>query len=102
MIPPRSDVRLETAAMQPVACAACGAQVLARKSSWDQTTLQWNAEALAQCAERRTAEQASLRPNHNAFAGCSALRAAIRVAAVQGDLEVVSDEPLPTNPEAHP
>ncbi|WP_202033129.1 hypothetical protein [Nocardioides sp. WS12] len=96
----RPDVRLEAAPMQPVDCGACGATVLARKSSWDQTTLQWSTDALATCAERRTAAESSERPNRNAFTGCSALTAAIRAAAVAGALDVQSDEPLPTNPEA--
>lgn len=99
---PRPDVRLETAPMQPVDCATCGATVAARKSSWDQTTLQWTAGALATCAERRTTTAGSQRPNRNAFAGCSALIASIRTAAVAGRLDVQSDEPLPTNPGEHP
>ena len=96
----RPDVRLEAAPMQPVACTGCGAEVLARKSSWDQSTLQWNATALSLCAERRTTTARSERPNRNAFAGCAALRASIREAAVRGELDVQSDEPLKTNPEA--
>ena len=95
---PRPDVRLENAPMQSVTCGTCGASVLARKSSWDQTTLQWNTEALSLCLERGDAEH-SERPNRNAFQGCSAMRAAVRAAAVTGSLEVQSDEPLPTNPE---
>ena len=97
---PRPDVRLEDAPMQPVSCATCGAEVLARKSSRDQSTLQWSAAALEQCAERRTTTARSERPNRNAFPGCAALRASIREAAVRGDLDVQSDEPLTTNPEA--
>lgn len=99
----RPDVRLETAPMQPVACTTCGAEVLARKSSWDQSTLQWSAAAVALCAERRTTTSGTARsdrPNRNAFPGCAALRASIREAAVRGDLDVQSDEPLKTNPEA--
>lgn len=98
--PVRPDVRLEAAPMQPVSCATCGADVLVRKSSWDQSTLQWNAAALGRCAERRTTAARSERPNRNAFAGCAALRASIREAAVRGELDVQSDEPLKTNPEA--
>ena len=97
---PRPDVRLEGAPMQPVSCATCGAEVLARKSSWDQSTLQWTAAALERCAERRTTTARSERPNRNAFPGCSALRGSVREAAVRGELEVQSDEPLRTNPEA--
>ena len=100
--PPRPDVRLDDAPMQPVTCTACGATVTARKSSWDQSTVQWSAEALARCEERARPPDASEHPNHNAFPGCSALRASIREAAVRGTLDVQSDEPLKTNPEAHP
>lgn len=98
--PVRPDVRLDDAPMQPVTCAACGAEVLARKSSWDQSTVQWTAAALELCAERRTPPEPSPRPNRNAFPGCSALRASIREAAVRGTLEVRDDAPLKTNAEA--
>lgn len=102
---PRPDVRLESAPMQPVACGACGAEVQARKSSWDQSTVQWTAAAVEQCEERRTTAEVSERPNRNAFAGCSALRASIREAAVRGTLSVTDDQPLKSNlktdPEAH-
>ncbi len=97
---PRPDVRLETAPMQPVSCTTCGAEVLARKSSWDQSTLQWTAAALERCAERRTTTSRSDRPNRNAFPGCAALRASVREAAVRGELDVQTDEPFRTNPEA--
>jgi hypothetical protein len=97
---PRPDVRLDDAPMQPVACTACGAEVLARKSSWDQSTVQWTATALELCVERRTPAERSSRPNRNAFPGCSALRASIREAAVRGTLEVHDDAPLKSNPEA--
>ncbi|MBU2698594.1 hypothetical protein [Pimelobacter sp. 30-1] len=102
MTGPRPDVRLESAPMQPVGCGTCGAEVLARKSSWDQTTVQWNTAALARCPERRTTQGAAVsdRPNRNAFPGCAALRASLRAAAVAGTLDVQSDEPLKTNPEA--
>lgn len=99
----RPDVRLETAPMQPVSCTTCGAEVLARKSSWDQSTLQWTATALGQCTERRTTSDGATlsdRPNRNAFPGCAALRASVREAAVRGELDVQSDEPLKSNPEA--
>lgn len=86
--------------MQPVTCGACGASVFARKSSWDQTTLQWNAQALSMCLERGDIA-VSDRPNRQAFEGCSAMRAAIRAAAVTGSLDVQSDEPLLANTE-HP
>ena len=95
----RPDVRLENAPMQPVVCGTCGVAVLARKSSWDQTTVQWSSDALAKCAEHSAPLPGSERPNRNAFPGCSALRDSIREAAVRGSLAVQSDEPLKTNPE---
>ncbi len=100
MTAPRPDVRLESAPMRPVTCATCGAAVLARKSSWDQSTVQWTAAALDRCTERRTTTEVSDRPNRNAFAGCTALRSSIREAAVRGSLDVQSGDPLTTHPEA--
>lgn len=96
----RPDVRLDDAPMQPVSCGACGATVTARKSSWAQTSVQWNTEALAQCLERRASHPDSDRPNRQAFPGCTALTEALREAAVRGRLDVQSDEPLRTNPDA--
>lgn len=87
--------------MRPVACRSCGAQVLARKSSWDQTSIQWTTEASTRCPERAVPHAPEPRPNRNAFPGCAALKASVREAAVRGDLEVQSHEPLKTNPEAH-
>lgn len=95
----RPDVRLDDAPMQPVSCTSCGARVLARKSSWDQTSIQWSDEALAACVERR-ASSPRPGPNGLAFPGCVALRDSVREAAVRGDLTVVSGEPLPINPAA--
>lgn len=100
MSPVRPDVRLESAPMQPVTCTTCGAAVLARKSSWDQTTVQWTGAALERCTERALPAETSERPNRNAFAGCATLRASLRAAAVAGTLDVQSDEPLKSNPEA--
>lgn len=82
--------------MQPVNCYACGAWVTARKSSWDQTTVQWTADALSLCWERGDTPTSD-RPNRNAFEGCGAMRTAIRAAAVSGSLDVQSDEPLPVH-----
>ncbi len=95
----RPDVRLDDAPMQPVSCTSCGASVQARKSSWDQTTIQWNAAALEACVERRACTPRP-GPNGATFVGCFALRDAVRAAAVSGELDVLSDEPLPTNPAA--
>jgi hypothetical protein len=95
----RPDVRLDDTPMQPVSCGTCGAHILARKSSWDQTSLQWSDNALAACVERR-ASGPRPGPNGATFAGCAALRTAVREAAVRGELAVISGDPLPTNPDA--
>jgi hypothetical protein len=83
----RPDVRLEAGPMTPVACATCGAGVEARKSSWDQTSIQWTAAALGACVERRSSSPRP-GPNGAAFLGCAALNQTLREAAVRGDLPV--------------
>ena len=62
----RPDNRLADSPMVPVAAAAA-VRLLARKSTWDQTSVQWNAEASARCLERRDAEHLAAHP----AAGCS-------------------------------
>jgi len=83
----RPDVRLEDGPMTPIACATCGAGVEARKSSWDQTSIQWSAEARGTCVERRAGSRRP-GPNGAAFLGCAALNQTLREAAVRGDLPV--------------
>lgn len=50
--PVREDNRLGEMPMVSVSCRNCGARVLARKSTWNQTTVQWNAEATASAPRR--------------------------------------------------
>jgi hypothetical protein len=100
----RPDVRLEDGPMTPVTCGTCGARVEARKSSWDQTSIQWGADALARCIERQESHPRP-GPNGTAFLGCSALSQSLREAAVRGELPVQDTDDLPTNPaaqQAHP
>jgi hypothetical protein len=88
------DNRLEAIPMTPVVCRTCGARVLARKSSWKQTSVQWNADATARCAERCRASRAGeLAPYHGRtlFLGCSALTDSIVDAIVRGTLPLVDD-----------
>ena len=84
------DNRLDEAPMVPVACRRCGAAVLARKSSWDQTSVQWNAAASAQCLERRDAEQISAH-GRGLFLACSVLQDSIATAARNGALPIVDE-----------
>ena len=55
----RVDNRLDETPMMPVTCRNCGARVLARKSTWNQTSVQWNADATARCTERAEARRRS-------------------------------------------
>ena len=87
----RPDNRLADAPMVPVACRRCGAEVLARKSTWDQTSVQWNATASATCQERRDAD-ALAGHGRGLFLACSALRDSLLAAAGDGSLPIVDDE----------
>jgi len=94
----RPDNRLNDGPMTPVGCRTCGAAVEARKSSWEQTSIQWHDDAVERCLERRASGP---RPGTNGggFAGCQALRDSIREAAVRGELPVQDGDPLLTNPD---
>ena len=84
----RPDIRLADMPMVPVACRACGAQVLARKGSWQQTSVQWTGESAAMCEERRTSEQLPGR----IFLACGQLKESIAAAVAAGVVHVVQDE----------
>ena len=86
-----ADNRLDEMPMAPVACRNCGAQVLARKSSWNQTSVQWNADATARCAERREAQKISAHAGRGVFLACSALSESIVDAVRRGDLSIVDE-----------
>jgi hypothetical protein len=90
----RPDNRLSDSPMVPVACRRCGASVLARKSSWNQTSVQWDAEASTRCLERRDAENLAAYAARGLFLACSALSDSIADAVRHGDLPVV-DETVP-------
>ena len=87
---PRPDVRLDDGAMEPVTCTTCSARVEVRKSSWQQTSVQWDAASTSACAERREATPLP-GPNGGFFESCSALQASIQEAATGGVLPVPDD-----------
>ena len=91
----RADNRLADAPMVPVTCRRCGAEVMARKSSWQQTTVQWDAAALARCPQRREAAQLSAHGTRSIFLSCSELRDSILDAVVSGELPVLDDRDQP-------
>ncbi|MCV7092132.1 ferredoxin [Mycobacterium interjectum] len=87
----RADNRLDEMPMMPVACRSCAALVLARKSTWNQTSVQWNAEATDRCVERREANR--LAGHHGGlFLACSALRDSIEAAVRAGELAIVQGD----------
>jgi hypothetical protein len=90
----RSDNRLADAPMVPVTCRTCGANVLARKGSWQQTSVQWDAAALARCPQRRDAQQLSEHGGRGVFVSCSELRESIREAVRDGVLPVLDETGL--------
>jgi hypothetical protein len=90
----RPDNRLADTPMAPVVCGRCGGCVMARKSSWNQTSVQWNAEASARCLERREAENLSAHSARGLFLACSAMSDSIVDAVRHGELPVV-DETVP-------
>ncbi len=89
--PVREDNRLDEIPMIRVACRSCGAQVFARKSSWNQTSVQWTADATARCAERRDAEQISAPDSRGVFLACSALSESIIDAVRCGAVPIVDE-----------
>ncbi|MFF3670776.1 ferredoxin [Microtetraspora malaysiensis] len=92
----RQDNRLLDAPMVPVGCRQCGARVQVRKSSWQQTSIQWDTEAMDTCLERRAG------PDGGRFTACEALRETIARAALNGHVPVPDDHygPVATVPEA--
>ena len=87
----RVDNRLDEMPMVAVACRNCGARVLARKSSWNQTSVQWNADAIARCAERAQAQKISAHGSRGVFLVCSALSESILDAVRHGDVSIVDE-----------
>lgn len=96
----RADNRLDEMPMMPVACRSCGARVLVRKSTWNQTSVQWNAEATDRCTERADAQKVSEHASRGVFLVCSALRESILDAVRDGGLAIV-DETEGAAPQAH-
>lgn len=84
----RADNRLADAPMHPVSCRGCAAEVLVRKSSWQQTSVQWNDAAAAACTGWQPGCSTLGR-----FGVCEELRASIARAVVDGVLPVVDTTP---------
>jgi hypothetical protein len=91
----RADNRLIDAPMIPVTCRACGAGVLVRKSSWEQTSVQWNADAMARCPQRRNADSITAPGRPTLFLSCSELTGSIHDAVAAGRLPIVDEHAAP-------
>ncbi|MBN3512461.1 ferredoxin [Mycolicibacterium septicum] len=89
----RPDNRLDDAPMAPVTCARCDAGVEVRKSSWNQTSVQWTGAAVERCEERCTAAQLPGNSGRGLFLACSALSGSIVDAVRSGVLQVVDEAP---------
>ncbi|WP_327258471.1 ferredoxin [Streptomyces sp. NBC_01240] len=88
---PREDNRLtDGAPMCPLSCLRCGNQVRVRKSSWQQTSVQWDAKAMLGCPERQAGGSGE-GPNGGAFEGCRSLGDTIREAALIGAITVLQE-----------
>jgi hypothetical protein len=87
----RPDNRLADAPMVPVVCGRCGAGVQVRKSSWNQTSVQWTDAALNRCEERSAAAQLASHGGSRLFLACSALGGSIIDAVRSGTLRVVDE-----------
>jgi hypothetical protein len=87
----RIDNRLSDCPMVSVACRHCGAQVMARKSSWNQASVQWNSGATARCLQRRETQNLAAYSGRGVFLACSALAESIVDAVRHGDLPVVDE-----------
>lgn len=88
---PRTDDRLLDAPMEPLRCRRCDAAVRVRKSSWQQTSIQWDGAAMAACQNRRSATTARTGRDSDDPGTCPALRESIQQAAVAGSIQVPDD-----------
>lgn len=89
-MPVRQDNRLADAPMQQLRCQACASLVAVRKSSSNQTSIQWDDAAMTACPERQSAVRGP-GPNGNYFEGCQSLGESIRDAVDRGQIDVFDD-----------
>jgi YD repeat-containing protein len=86
----RSDDRLDDLPMTPVQCQRCHAIVQVRKSSWQQTSVQWDEAGARTCPERRTSLSGGGIREADFFT-CAGLRESIAQAALSGTIPLVDD-----------
>ncbi|GAA4809921.1 hypothetical protein [Tomitella cavernea] len=81
----------------PVSCDRCGTEVLVHKSSFHQTSVQWNGTAAQNCELLQSAASEAKRLDPEAHS-CPALRASIERAVVERRLAVPEDDDERTIP----
>jgi hypothetical protein len=85
-----ADNRLFDCPMATVTCHCCGGDVMVRKSSWNQTSVQWNTETSARCLERH-ADNAIACSRRGVFLACMALSESIVDGVRRGDVPIVDE-----------
>jgi hypothetical protein len=81
------DQRLYTRArLKEVACLDCLATVGVKKNSEHHTSIQWNSEALGQCAEFRKMD--SEPGGRHVYESCPRLRSSIDRAVAEGEIDI--------------
>ena len=91
----RADERLADLPMTPVECQRCHATVRVRKSSWQQTSVQWDETGARTCPERRPSlSDGGIREAD--FFTCAGLRESIAQAALSGAIPMPEDSVPPS------
>jgi hypothetical protein len=85
-----ADDRLADLPMTPVECQRCHATVQVRKSSWQQTSVQWDEAGARTCPERRSSLSAGGIREADFFT-CAGLRESIAQAALSGTISLVEN-----------
>jgi hypothetical protein len=81
----RPDDRFADLPMTPVECQRCHATVQVRKSSWQQTSVQWDEAGARTCPERRSSlSRGGIRDAD--FFTCAGLRESIAQATLSGEI----------------
>jgi hypothetical protein len=85
-----ADDRLADLPMTPVECQRCHATVQVRKSSWQQTSVQWDEAGARTCPERRSSLSAGGIREADFFT-CAGLRESIAQAALSGTIPMAEE-----------
>jgi len=78
------------ARLTEVACLDCLAKVGVKKNSEHHTSIQWDSESLAACAEFQ--KMAAEPGGRHVYASCSRLRSSIHQAVAEGKIEIGAED----------